>query len=143
MFQIKVSPLTKIISLSGFLALGFLLVILSCALFRNFYPLFDIALFLLAPIPNLLIRKGNSFGGGSDFMSDSNSSANHDFAHFMTGLFVTSGVLLPVIFQHCQIISPESSAMSVLGGSIIYISIVVFTRFFNTSWDQEEDALFG
>ncbi|CCH59984.1 hypothetical protein TBLA_0C01700 [Henningerozyma blattae CBS 6284] len=144
MFHVKVSPITKIISLSGFLALGFLLVILSCALFRNYYPLFDILIFLIAPLPNLLSRKSDSFGsnGSTDFMSESNNS-NHDFAHFMTGLFVSSGILMPMIFQHCQIITPESCAMSVLGGSIIYASIVVFTRFFNSSWDQEDDALFG
>lgn len=36
----QVAPLTKIIFLAGFLAAGFLLIILSCALWNNWYPLY-------------------------------------------------------------------------------------------------------
>lgn len=136
----KVSPLTKIISLSGFLALGFLLVILSCALFHNYYPLFDILLFLLAPIPNSLF--GKSTQDSSDFMSDSPSNAQ-DFGHFLTGVLATSGIALPIVFYHCQLIGLLSCCMSILGGLIIYGSIIVFSWFFHSSWEHEEDALFG
>ncbi|QLL31717.1 hypothetical protein HG536_0B05820 [Torulaspora globosa] len=138
--EFKVSPLTKIISLSGFLALGFLLVILSCALFHNYYPLFDILIFLLAPLPNTLFSKSGA--DNANFMSDAPSNAQ-DTGNFLTGVFVTSGIALPVVFYHCQLIGALSCVMSTIGGLIIYSSIVVFSWFFHSSWDQEEDTLFG
>lgn len=136
----KVSPLTKIISLSGFLALGFLLVILSCALFHNYYPLFDILVFLLAPLPNALFSKSST--DSANFMSDTVSNTQ-DTGSFLTGVFVTSGLALPLVFYHCQLIGSLSCIMSTLGGLIIYSSIVVFSWFFHSSWEQEEDTLFG
>lgn len=137
--EFKVSPLTKIISLSGFLALGFLLVILSCALFHNYYPLYDILIFMIAPIPNALFSKTSY--GGSDFMSESSESGS-DLGHFLTGMFVTSGIALPFVFFHCNLIGSVSCAMSMLGGLIIYSSVVIFSWFFHSNWDEEEDTLF-
>lgn len=138
--ELKLSPLTKIISLSGFLALGFLLVILSCALFHNYYPLLDILIFLLAPLPNALFSKSSS--DSANFMSDSPTNAQ-DTGNFLTGVFVTSGLALPFVFYHCQLIGLLSCVMSTLGGLIIYSSIVVFSWFFHSSWEQDEDTLFG
>lgn len=138
--EFKVSPLTKIISLSGFLALGFLLVILSCALFHNYYPLYDILIFLLAPIPNSIFSK--SLYSTSDFMSESSNSGS-DLGHFLTGMLVTSGISLPLVFCHCQLIGSVSCVMSMIGGLIIYSSVVIFSWFFHSSWDNEEDALFS
>ncbi|KAG0663409.1 Vacuolar protein sorting-associated protein 55 [Maudiozyma exigua] len=137
--EFKVSPLTKIISLSGFLALGFLLVILSCALFHNYYPLYDILIFLLAPIPNSLFSKSSY--SSSDFMSEASNNGS-DLAHFLTGMLVTSGIALPVVFYHCDLIGSISCTMSMLGGLIIYSSVVIFSWFFHSNWDSEEDALF-
>ncbi|AQZ15127.1 VPS55 (YJR044C) [Zygosaccharomyces parabailii] len=137
--ELKVSPLTKIISLSGFLALGFLLVILSCALFHNYYPLLDVLIFLLAPLPNSLFGKGSL--DGADFMSESAGEAQ-DLGHFLTGMFVTSGVALPAVFYHCRLIGLMSCIMCTTGGLVIYSSIVVFSWFFRSSWEQD-DALFS
>ncbi|CCK71826.1 Vps55p KNAG_0I00350 [Huiozyma naganishii CBS 8797] len=140
--QFKVSPLTKIISLSGFLALGFLLVILSCALFHNYYPLYDIMLFLLAPIPNSIA--GARHSGEADFMSEgAGGSSTQDFPHFLTAMLVTSGLSLPLVFYHCKLIGSAACAMSMAGGLIIYSSIVIFSWFFHGNWDDEDDALFG
>lgn len=65
----KVSPLYKIIALSTVLAAGFILIILSCALFNNWIPLTVVGLFLLAPIPNGLCGR---FETHDDFISESN-----------------------------------------------------------------------
>lgn len=139
---VQVSPLTKIICLSGVLALGFLLIILSCALFHNYYPLFDVLIFLLAPLPNAIFGKRDGFDSHGEFMNDTGRSGE-DFGHFMTGMLVSSGVLLPVVFHHSKLINYESALMTVSGGLIIYMCIVVFTWFFNGSWDTEDDSLFG
>lgn len=140
MVEFRVSPLTKIISLSGFLALGFLLVILSCALFHNYYPLYDILVFLLAPIPNSLFGKRNY--SSSDFMSDS-SSGGHDLGNFLTGMLVTSGIVLPFVFYHSNLIGSVSCIMSMMGGLIIYSSIVIFSWFFHAGFEEDDDNLFG
>lgn len=138
--ELRISPLTRIISLSGFLASGFLFVILSCALYHNYYPLFGTLIFLLAPIPNSLFgRKGYDT---SDFMSDTTNNAR-DFGHFLTSMMVTSGIVLPFVFYHCQLIGSVSCIMSMVGGLIIYLSIIIFSWFFSTSWDSEDDNLFG
>lgn len=64
----NISPLSKIIALSTVLAAGFILIILSCALFNNWVPLTVVGLFLLAPIPNGLCGR---FQAHDDFMSES------------------------------------------------------------------------
>ena len=50
------------------LACGFLLVILSCALFSNWLPLLVVATYILAPLPNAICAR---YAAGEDFMSDS------------------------------------------------------------------------
>ncbi|CDR41479.1 CYFA0S07e02674g1_1 [Cyberlindnera fabianii] len=127
----QVTPLTKIISLSGLLAAGFLLIILSCALWSNWYPLYVVAIFLLAPLPNILLTRSEF----DDFMSDSSSSAN-DFSKFMTATFVASGICLPVVLYHTQLVVFQATVMSTVGGLLIYSSIILFTMFFQES--QEE-----
>ncbi|CDO95101.1 unnamed protein product [Kluyveromyces dobzhanskii CBS 2104] len=139
---LQVSPLTKIICLSGVLALGFLLIILSCALFHNFYPLFDVLIFLLAPLPNALFGQSDGFSSQGEFLNESGRSGE-DFGHFVTGLLVSSGILLPIVFYHSNLINYESALMTVSGGLIIYLCIVVFTWFFNGSWEADDDNLFG
>lgn len=139
---LKVSPLTKIICLSGVLALGFLLIILSCALFHNYYPLFDVLVFLLAPLPNALLGRSDGFSSHGEFLNESGRNGE-DFGHFMTGILVSSGVLLPVVFHHARLINYESAIMTLSGGLIIYLCIVVFTWFFNGSLESEDDNLLG
>jgi len=50
------------------LACGFLLVILSCALFSNWLPLLVVATYVLAPLPNAICAR---YAAHEDFMSDS------------------------------------------------------------------------
>ncbi|KAH3685408.1 hypothetical protein WICPIJ_003612 [Wickerhamomyces pijperi] len=102
----QTSPLTKIIFLSGILSTGFLLIILSGSLYNNWYPLYVVLVFLLAPLPNLIVH-GGSNDSYDDFLgSNYNNSSNGagDFAKFITGMFVSSGVLIPIVFNHCGLI---------------------------------------
>ncbi|CAI5059058.1 ATV_HP_G0025720.mRNA.1.CDS.1 [Saccharomyces cerevisiae] len=74
-------------------------------------------------------------------MSDS-SNTGQDLAHFLTGMLVTSGIALPVVFYHCQLIGHLSCIMCMIGGLIIYSSIVIFKWFFKKDFN-EDDSLFG
>ncbi|KAI9681773.1 MAG: Vacuolar protein sorting-associated protein 55 [Trizodia sp. TS-e1964] len=122
--------LKTIIALSFVLAIGFLLVILSSALWHNYLPLTVVATFLLAPLPNwICFRCSNP----DDFM-DPSGSAVVDFGRFCTGFLVVMGVALPTLMAHCGVIEYPAGVMAILGGLLIYGTIISFTMFF-----QEEE----
>ncbi|KAK4889872.1 Vacuolar protein sorting-associated protein 55 [Elasticomyces elasticus] len=126
--------LKTIIVLSFILAIGFLLVILSSALYKNFLPLLVVATYVLAPIPNWICGRHSS---QDDFM-DSGSSSIVELGRFMTGFLVVMGVALPVVLAHCDLIRTEACAMSVVGGGLIYGTIIAFGGFFNQGEQEEE-----
>ncbi|KAL8864800.1 MAG: hypothetical protein Q9198_009636, partial [Flavoplaca austrocitrina] len=70
------------------LAIGFLLVILSSALWRNYLPLLVVATYVLAPLPNWICGRCSN---PDDFM-ESSGSAVVDFGRFCTGFLVVMGV---------------------------------------------------
>ncbi|KAF8312014.1 vacuolar protein sorting 55 protein [Clavulina sp. PMI_390] len=122
-----------VILLAFVLAIGFLLVILSCALFQNWLPLFVALTFVLAPAPNAL---ANSCARGQDFNSEYDSTSPIvDFGRFMTSCTVVTGFALPIVLSHAQIIHPVASLMSLVGGGLIYVTITAYSAVFR----QEED----
>ncbi|KAF7845850.1 hypothetical protein BT93_L0357 [Corymbia citriodora subsp. variegata] len=123
--------LKTIIVLSFILAIGFLLVILSAALFKNYLTLLVVATYVIAPIPNWICGKAQ---GQDDFM-DSGSSSVVELGRFITGFLVVMGIALPVVLAHCDQIVIPAMAMSIVGGLLIYGTIISFTLFFR---EQEE-----
>ncbi len=71
------------------LAVGFLLVILSCALWKAYYPLLVVATYVLAPIPNWVCGR---CANPDDFGTDGSGNALIDFGKFVTGFLVVMGV---------------------------------------------------
>ncbi|KAK3945037.1 vacuolar protein sorting 55 [Diplogelasinospora grovesii] len=118
--------LKTIIALSFVLAVGFLLVILSCALFHAYYPLLVVATYVIAPIPNWIC----SHCANPDDFVESSGAAVLDLGRFCTGFLVVMGIALPVILAHAQIIQVPAMIMSVVGGLLIYGTIISFTMFF-------------
>jgi hypothetical protein len=80
--------LKTIIALSFVLAVGFLLVILSCALWKVYYPLFVVATYVIAPIPNWIC---GHCANPDDFV-ESSGAAVLDLGRFFTGFFVVMGI---------------------------------------------------
>jgi hypothetical protein len=109
------------------LALGFLLVILSCALYKAYQPLLVVATFVVAPLPNLICGR---FSSADDFSAEPSSSAIVDFGRFCTGFFVAMGIALPIILAHSAIITVPAMVMSIIGGVLIYGTIITFGAFF-------------
>ncbi|WPK24568.1 hypothetical protein PUMCH_001847 [Australozyma saopauloensis] len=139
------NPLNKIIFLSAFLAFGFLLILLSCALYNNWLPLWVIAVFLVAPLPNIILSSIEN--NRDDFLTFSNDHANtplplQEFAKFFTGLLIVSGVALPLMLYHCWLIDLGSLVMSITGGLIVYSDICVFIWFFSESEEENDDFNF-
>jgi len=118
-----------IIGLSFVLAIGFLLVILSSALFQNYLPLLVVATYVIAPLPNWACGRAANH---DDFM-ESGGSGVVDFGRFLTGFLVVMGIALPVLFAHCALIDERAAVMSIIGGLLIYGTIISFTMFFQES----------
>ncbi|KAH8821417.1 vacuolar protein sorting 55 superfamily protein [Xylogone sp. PMI_703] len=118
--------LKTIISLSFVLAIGFLLVILSCALFHQYLPLLVVATYVLAPVPNWICGR---CANPDDFV-ESAGSAVVDFGRFCTGFLVLMGIALPALLAHSNIIVFPAMVMSIIGGLLIYGTIISFSMFF-------------
>ncbi|KAI9822242.1 MAG: Vacuolar protein sorting-associated protein 55 [Thelocarpon impressellum] len=118
--------LKTIIALSFVLAIGFLLVILSSALYHNYFPLLVVATYVLAPLPNWVCGRCAS---PDDFIENA-GNAVIDFGRFCTGFLVVMGVALPALLFHSGIIVFPALVMSIIGGALIYGTIISFTMFF-------------
>lgn len=120
-----------VILLSFVLAVGFLMIILSCALWKNWLPLLVGALlntpvhfwrflmlysaltFVLAPLPNALF----SHCGSDEFASSAyENSGPVDLGRFITSIFVVTGFALPIVLAHSEVIRPVACVMSIVGG---------------------------
>ncbi|CAN3364829.1 vacuolar protein sorting-associated protein 55 [Diutina catenulata] len=138
-----VNPLNKIIFLSAVLASGFLLILLSCALYNNYHPLWVIAIFLVAPLPNIV---ANSVANSRDnFLTFNDASAPAPFVEAcrtLTGFLVVSGIALPLTFYHTGAIGMGSMVMSMIGGLIVYGDIIVFIWFFSEEEEENDDFNF-
>lgn len=135
-----------VILLSFVLAVGFLLIILSCALWQNWLPLLvgpsvlvfppiQITLnsivhrlitsaltFVLAPLPNAVF----SHCGGDEFGSSYESSPAVDFGRFLTAIFVVTGFALPIVLAHSDVINSKACVMSIAGGGCVLVSFILF-----------------
>ncbi|MDI1492518.1 MAG: Vacuolar protein sorting-associated protein 55 [Ramalina farinacea] len=123
--------LKTIIALSFVLAIGFLLVILSSALFHSYLTLLVVATYVIAPLPNWICAR---CANPDDFM-ESAGSAVIDFGRFATGFLVVMGIALPVLLAHCGLIAVPAMAMSIVGGLLIYGTVVSFGMFFQEEQD--------
>lgn len=70
------------------LAIGFLLVILSSALWHNYLPLLVVATYVIAPVPNWICGRA---ANPDDFM-DSGSNNVVELGRFLTGFLVVMGI---------------------------------------------------
>ncbi|KAI8992134.1 vacuolar protein sorting 55 [Mycotypha africana] len=128
--------LRRIIALSFVLAIGFLLVILSCALYENWWPLFVVATYILAPLPNAICSR---FDHTYDVLSMGNDNQGIvDAGQFITGIFIVTGFCLPSVLAHNEIITYPAMGMSIAGGLLVYGTIIAYTHFFS---QQSEDTI--
>jgi len=124
--------LKTIIVLSFILAIGFLLVILSSALFQNYLPLLVVATYVVAPLPNYICGR---WANTNDFTTENDGSAVVDFGRFFTGFLVVMGIALPVMLFHCGVIAMAAMIMSIAGGLLIYGTMISFSMFFQDEND--------
>ncbi|TFK42561.1 vacuolar protein sorting 55 superfamily protein [Crucibulum laeve] len=123
--------LRTVILLSFVLALGFLLIILSCALWSNWLPLIVALTFVLAPLPNALF----AHCGSDEFSSNYEGSGPVDLGRFITSMIVVTGFALPIVLAHSDVIDPKACAMSIAGGGLVYGTILAYSAAF-----KQEDS---
>ena len=126
--------LKTVILLSFVLALGFLLIILSCALFANWLPILVALTFVTAPLPNALFAHCAS----DDFSSDPGVGGPVDLGRFITSIVVVTGFALPVVLAHAEVIKPAACVMSIAGGALVYGTILAYTNTFKQDEDEFE-----
>ncbi|KAF5365632.1 hypothetical protein D9758_003324 [Tetrapyrgos nigripes] len=122
--------LKTVILLSFVLAVGFLLIILSCALWHNWLPLLVALIFVLAPLPNALF----AHCGSDDFASYENPGPV-DLGRFITSMIVVTGFALPIVLAHSGVINTGACVMSIVGGGLVYGTILAYS----TAFKQEEE----
>jgi len=126
--------LKTVILLSFVLAVGFLLIILSCALWANWLPLLVALTFVLAPLPNAIFSQC----GGDEFSATYEGSGPVDLGRFITSTIVVTGFALPVVLTHSEVITPGACAMSVIGGGLVYGTILAYSAAFKQDSDDYE-----
>jgi hypothetical protein len=128
-----VAGLKTVVLLSFVLALGFLLVILSSALWSNWLPLLVAATFVVAPLPNVLFARC----GSVDISTEEEHNPAIDIGRFITSCVVVTGVALPVALAHAKVIHPTAASMSLSGGLLIYSTIQLYFAVFRHQEEEE------
>ncbi|KAG2368589.1 vacuolar protein sorting 55 protein [Suillus spraguei] len=121
-----VAGLKTVILLSFVLAVGFLLIILSCALWANWLPLLVALTFVLAPLPNALF----AHCGGDEFSSSDGATAAVDLGRFLTSIVVVTGFAFPIVLTHSEVVKPGACVMSIIGGGLVYGTILAYSAVF-------------
>ncbi|KAJ7046804.1 vacuolar protein sorting 55 superfamily protein [Mycena alexandri] len=129
------ASIKTVVFLAMVLAVGFLMIILSCVLWGNWLPLLVALTFVLAPLPNALF----SHCGSDEFAGsyEGGGSGPVDLGRFITAMVVTSGFALPIVLAHAQVIHNAACVMSILGGGLVYGTILAYSAAF-----RQEDAEF-
>ncbi|KAG8746917.1 Vacuolar protein sorting-associated protein 55 [Ceratobasidium sp. 414] len=112
--------LKTVILLAFVLAVGFLLIILSSLLF------------VVAPLPNAIF----AHCGSDDFTDYDGANAAVDTGRFLTSCIAISAFALPLVLAHAEVIKPTASAMAIVGGGLVYGTILAYTAVFKS--DAEE-----
>ncbi|KAI9598433.1 vacuolar protein sorting 55 [Syncephalis fuscata] len=108
------------------LACGLLLIILSCALYQNWWPVLVAVTYCLAPLPNMLCTR---YGYSDDIFVDTQMGFA-DAGYFLTSALVVSGLAMPMVLAHAGVIHTAAMIQSVVGGLLVYGTIVAYNHFF-------------
>ncbi|PRP74814.1 hypothetical protein PROFUN_00685 [Planoprotostelium fungivorum] len=104
--------------------IGVVLNLLACILWHNWLPIIVVITYFLAPLPNFIF-------GRCTVDTFDNTSSYKDMGYFLTGALVISGFALPAVLAHAQIIEIAPLAMSIVGGLIVYATILYYIRRFH------------
>eukprot|EP00040_Diaphanoeca_grandis_P021255 m.113192 g.113192 ORF g.113192 m.113192 type:complete len:130 (-) comp28254_c0_seq1:223-612(-) len=105
-----------------FFTMGVLMVLLACALpefGNNWYPLFVLLTYILAPIPACIMK-------GRDDSYGEETSVGADVATFSVAAIVMSGYGIPWVLWHTGTIVAGAAWLVVSGNTVIFCSILAY-----------------
>jgi len=92
--------------------------------------------YFFAPLPNLLC--GRCVEGEELFSSVDRNYA--DTGYFLTGVLVVSGFGVPAVLAHSGMMQPPALVLAILGGLIVYGSILLYLHFFHRQMSEDEPS---
>ncbi|KAM4728080.1 leptin receptor gene-related protein [Anableps anableps] len=118
------------LSFSGAIGLTFLL--LGCAQYGVYWPLFVLIFYVLSPIPTFVSRRLSD--------DDSSSNACRELAYFLTTGIVVSSFGLPIVLARHATIHWGACGLVMSGNAVIFLTILGFFVIFGGgdefSWEQ-------
>ncbi|XP_043216825.1 leptin receptor gene-related protein-like isoform X2 [Amphibalanus amphitrite] len=112
-------------------SLGLMFLLLACALpqYNNWWPLFVIVFYILAPLPySIARRQRDDLGSSSSVM---------ELAIFFTAGIVISSFGLPIVLAHAgPVIQWGAAALVMTGNLVMYVTIAGFFLAFDGDADS-------
>lgn len=94
----------------------------------NWWPIFVVIFYILAPIPFTISRKCAS----DSYMGDNYNGRCFELSMFLTSIIVVSAYALPVVLANSPIHSPTiqwgSAGFIFAGNTVIFLTIGIFMR---------------
>lgn len=134
-------PLNRLATLSFFLAIGFVLVLLA-GIQGSWLPVADGVIFGVAYLPRAVSKIVTTT---SDYDLNFEPSASmqgiyiRETCQFITAFLTITALYLPFVLKHSHIITPSATVLTLVGGSIIFSTVYMLTLFFISQ--DEEDTL--
>lgn len=126
------------------ISFGLLLLILGCALWNVWWSLFAIALYFMAPIPDLVGKIiSNVRGKGIDELFDETPTIPmvEHMGSFFTAFLATLGVGINFILFHANAIGLGTFLFEIFGGLVIGLSIIFGLAMFRIITFREKSVL--
>jgi len=122
-----------IFGLAFVMSIGLLLNILACVVFKpsNWWPIFVVVAYFLAPLPNLICANCNRGYEATHGNSFKNAG------YFLTGVCIVSGFGLPGVLAHLSLMTNQALFMGLAGGLIVYGSVLTYLHCFHNPADAE------
>eukprot|EP00053_Salpingoeca_punica_P012652 m.113481 g.113481 ORF g.113481 m.113481 type:complete len:133 (+) comp16004_c0_seq3:84-482(+) len=107
--------------LSFFGTMGVLMLFLACALpqYNNWYPMFVIFTYVLAPIPMAIANRNE------DSFSTANGVAK-EIGLFCTSALVVSGFAIPLVLLHNHKIEDGACALVMAGNAVVFLTTLAY-----------------
>jgi len=112
---------------------------------NNWWPLFGVFCYILAPIPSAVGGIATKRLGGSTSPVFNSTDNRHlfwvDLGLFVSTFLLISGLALPIVFFHSAVIDLVAMVLSECGGIIVYVTISSFIYFFLTPSQKEPEFI--
>lgn len=109
-------------------SVGFLLQILGCALYNNWWPMLTGLMYIMLPMPCLF------FGGESSGIFSSEGSDWEDAAKFLTGFSSVGSIAIPAILRHAGLITAGAMWIEFTAFFVLLATVAIFQHV-----SQEDD----